>query len=111
SVDSQREGGFVLHQRPADVSKVLLKVFRPLPGCERLAGAQCAAAQPDVSSAAKRANSRLRNDVDEQAAGEVIFRRKRIARDVYRLDLRLRWQLPTFETVDPNDGVRSRHIC
>ena len=110
AVDSQRKGGLVLHQRPADVSEVLLKILGPFPGGERVAGAHRPVAQSDVAVDAKRSYTGLRDDVDEQAAGEVILGSKRVARDVNRFDLRLRRQLGAFEAVDADDGVRTRHV-
>jgi hypothetical protein len=64
-----------------------------------------AIAHREVGAAAQRPDARLRDDVDERAARIGRFRGELIARDVDRLDLRLRRHLLPLEAVDAQHGV------
>jgi hypothetical protein len=52
----------------------------------------------------------LRDDVDEEGAGVVILRGEAVARDVDRLDLRLRWERRAFEAVHANHRTGAGQI-
>ena len=67
-------------------------------------------AQAVADAAAHRPDARLRDDVDEEPAGVVVLGRERVARDVDRLDLRLRRQPPRLRSCRREDGVGAGHV-
>jgi hypothetical protein len=62
------------------------------------------------AAAANHTEPALRDDVDEQSAGAVVFGRELIAGDVDRLDLRVRRQRCALEAVDADDRFAAGHL-
>ena len=81
-----------------------------LDGSERCVAGEGTGPDAVLHLPAQRSDARLRDDVDEEGAGVVIFRREAVARDVDRFDLRLRRQRRSFEAVDADDRRASRHL-
>ena len=110
TVQRDVERGAVLDQRAREVAAVLLLPLGPLDVDQRAAAGERAVAQVVAAAAAQRPDPRLSDDVDEQAAGAVVLRGERVARDVDRLDHRLGRQLAALEAVDADDAVAAGHV-
>ena len=105
--DAEIERALVLEQRAAQAEAVDGILLRTPDRHERAAAAQRVVAHSDRGVVADRSEARLRDDLDEDAAGAVVFRRELIARDADRSDLRLRRQRAAFEAVDADHGARA----
>ena len=100
----------VLDQGAAEEELIVLRAFGSTDRRERAAPAHRSVAQPHLRAAAQRPQSRLGDDVDEDAAGGVELRGEGVARDANRADLRLGRQLGAFEAVDADYRVAADHL-
>ena len=82
----------------------------PRSGTERAAPGQAIAAEPRAEVHAHRSESRLRDDLDVDAAGGVMLGRELIARDADRSNLRFVRQRAAFEAVDLDDRAGTGHV-
>src|SRR6185369_15510217 len=107
----QREGRLLLLERATDADAGFVQALRPLRRHERALAGHRAVADVVEGLPANRADARLRDDVDEERAGVVILGGEAVARDVNRLDLRLRRKRRAFEAVDPNHRARTGDVA
>ncbi len=99
-----------LEQRAAQIERVLLRLLGPLCRLESVPRVQRVVAEHEIQAAAHRPEARLRDDVDEDQAAAVVFRREHVAREADRSDLRLGRQAAAAEPVHADRGAGARHL-
>jgi hypothetical protein len=107
-VDGERAA--ILQDRAAKIPAPVLALRGSFLADERILAVHRAVVKAEPCARTERPDPRLRDDVDEQPAGAVVFRGELVAGDPDHFDLRLRRQLLTLEAVDAHHGTESRHI-
>jgi hypothetical protein len=110
ATEVQVEGRLLPRQRPTKIDRVLLGALGSLCFDKRAAARPRPVPKTHGDVPSDRPHAWLRDDVNQQAAGEMILGGEAIARDANHTDLRLRRQLSTLEAVNANHRGRSGHF-